>query len=574
VAVVESESEDGLAAVFLSRAAVIEMAPVAGPAPAVRCRIRAPLGSPLFLAVAAGPGRADLERTLRGVRRLGVAGLVRQRLERASVVAEARLALRSDDGALDRAVGWAKRRLDAFLGDVPGVGRSLLAGHGLSQPGWRDGRPGAAWFFGRDAAWAALALLAEGEYSLVRQVIRFLGDRQDVAGRVLEEATTSGQFHYDAADTTPLFLLVVARYLAWSGDRDFVASIWPHVERAYAACLASDVDGDGLIESRPPGGRGPSAFGTERVTLYLTTLWLAALRHLARSAKLLGHERLAAECWARAARVTAAVESRFYDAARGLYALELGEGGAPSWAQTAAQAAAVHLGSANPVHAKPFLEALEGPAFSTAWGVRVLPTDHPQFLPAGALSGAVWPLATGWAALAQYRAGQGEAGLGHLHANAALALARSRGAFDEMLHGLEERAVGGCTDHAASAAMVLLPLVEGLLGVEPDAPGGRLVVAPQLPAQWTHLEVRGLRCGDSGYDFRLQRRDGLLTVVVRHVLGPGLWVTLAPWLPTLPTGVEVDGEAVQPEVTGWGAGLRCAVSLEGAAEHEVRYSVK
>ena len=46
-----------------------------------------------------------------------------------------------------------------------------------------------------------------------------------------------------------------------------------------------------------------------------------------------------------------------------------------------------------------------------------------------------------------------------------------------MLHGLEERSVGGCPDRAWSAAMVVLPFVEGLLGVEPDAPAGRLTIA-------------------------------------------------------------------------------------------------
>ncbi|OYV72817.1 MAG: hypothetical protein B7Z72_03925, partial [Gemmatimonadetes bacterium 21-71-4] len=574
VSVVEAESEDGIAAVFVSRAAVVEMAGVAGAAPAVRCRIRAPLGTPLYLAVVAGTDRADFDRTMRGVRRLGVAGLVRQRLQRASIVAEARLGVRTGERAFDQAFAWAKRRLDAFLGDVPGVGRSLLAGYGTSQPGWGDGRPGAAWFFGRDACWTGLALLAGGEYSLVRQTIRFLGDRQDVTGKVLHEATTSGQFHFDAADATPLFLLLVGRYLAWSGDRDFVASIWPHVERAYAYCLAADGDGDGLMEHLGVGqGVASDAFGAQR-TLSLAALWQAALTHLAAAATVLGHGRLAADCWARAARVTAAIESRFYDPAQGLYALELREDGTPIWTQTAAHALPLLLGSANPVHAKRFLEALGGPDFSAGWGVRLLPLGDPRFEPGGALTGAVWPLVTGWAALAEYRAGLAEPALRHLRANIGLAFNRERGAFDELLHGLEERAAGGCPQRASSAAMVVLPFVEGLLGVEPDAPAGRLTVAPQLPDAWAHLEVRGLRCGESAYDLTFHRREGELTISLHRTLGPGLRVTLAPRLPSLPTRVEADGETLRPEVTGWGAGLRCAVSFEAASEHRVRYLSK
>ncbi len=575
VALVSSESDDGVMAVFLSRGARIEMQRASGGAPAVRCRIRTTLGSPLFVAIVGGANQAELQRTLRGIRRLGIAGLVRQRAQRAAVVTEARLAVRTDDSAFDRALEWAKRRLDAFLGDVPGVGRSLLAGYAAAQPGWGDGRPGAAWFVGRDACWASFALLAEGEYSLVRQVIRFLGDRQDVTGKVLHEATTSGQFRFDAADSTPLYLLLVARYLAWSGDREFVASIWSHVERALTFCLSTDGDGDGLIEHTDVGdGSGTGALGGERVSLYLAALWQAALRGLAGAAEVLGQDRFAADCWARAARVTAAIEDRFYDAGRGSYACALGADGAPSWTQSAVHAVPLLLGSANPVRAKSLLEALGGDAFSARWGVRMLPVTDQQFESSGRDTGAVRPILTGWAALAEYRAGLGETAFRHLRANADLAFSRQRGAFDEALDGLEERAAAGCPDRAWSAGMVVLPLVDGLLGVEPDAAAGRITVAPQLPAAWDRLEVLGLRCADSAYNLRLQRHDGELTVTLRRTLGPGLAVTLAPWLPTLPTAVEVDGREIRPEVTGWGAGLRCAVTLAAADLHEVRFVLK
>jgi hypothetical protein len=36
--------------------------------------------------------------------------------------------------------------------------------------------------------------------------------------------------------------------------------------------------------------------------------------------------------------------------------------------------------------------------------------------------------------------------------------------------------------------------------------------------------------------------------------------------------VEVDGEAVKPEVTAWGGAVRCTASFEASGEHEVRFN--
>jgi glycogen debranching enzyme len=288
----------------------------------------------------------------------------------------------------------------------------------------------------------------------------------------------------------------------------------------------------------------------------------------------LGEARFAAECWAQAARAGAAIEGDFYDEERGSYALDLRPDGARSWTQTALHAVPVLLGAANPVRARGFLDAVAGEGFSAPWGVRLVPTGDPHFNPKGYHSGAVWPLFTGWAALAEYRAGRGGAAFRHLDANVRLAFARQRGAFDEVLHGLEERAAGVCPNQAWSAAMVIAPLVEGLLGAVPDAPGGKLTLAPQLPEQIGWLEIVGLRCGESVLDLKISRRASLLAVAVRRAMGPPLWLTVAPWCEVVPSRVEVDGQQVKPDLGPWGGGNRSAVSFQASAEHEVRFTLE
>jgi glycogen debranching enzyme len=573
-AVVATESDDGVAAIFASRPVELSLRSVhTSGVPVVECTIAAPLGVPLRLAVVGGSSRADLDRSLRAVARLGVSGLVRQRMQRAATVREARITLRAPEDRIPRALEWAKRRLDLFVGDVPGVGRSLLAGYAASQAGWGEARPGYAWFFGRDACWSAFALLAAGEHSVPRQVIRFLGDTQDVTGKVIHEVTTSGQHHYDAADATPLYLLLVARYFAWTADRDFVRAIWPHVERALAFCLTTDRDGDGLIENTRVGHgwieSGPMSGA--HATLDLSSVWVAALEGLARTAEALGESSMAADCRARSARAGEAISSRLFDGRRRLHALDLRADGTRTWTQTALHAVAVVLGITTPERAAKWLDLVAGEAFSTPWGVRLLPSTDPLFSPSSYHGGTVWPLLTGWASCAEYRAGRVEAGFRHLAANASLAWYRQLGAFDEVLHGLEERGAGVCADQAWSAAMVIAPVVEGLFGVEPDAPNGRLTIAPALPAAWDWMEARGIRCGETVVDVRLKRRAQSLDIALRRTSGPPVWLTLAPWLGTAASHVEVDGERLAARVTTVGTLMRSAVALQVGGEHEVRF---
>src|SRR2546423_10097949 len=125
----------------------------------------------------------------------------------------------------------------------------------------------------------------------------------------------------------------------------------------------------------------------------------------------------------------------------------------------------------------------------------MLPRAHPLYAPNAYHAGAVWPLYTGWSALAAYETHRAGHAFRLLLANALLCYDRAKGAFDEVLHGDELRAAGVCPDQAWSAAMVVLPVVQGMLGARPDAPHHRLRLTPHWPREWTTASVRGLRVG-------------------------------------------------------------------------------
>ncbi|MDX2119898.1 MAG: GH116 family glycosyl hydrolase [Gemmatimonadota bacterium] len=491
----------------------------------------------LSLVLAAGSDAAEADRALDSLARRKLRAVRQERILHARRLEERLTRLETPEPALDRAFGWAKVRLDSFLAETPGVGRSLLAGYGGSRPGWGDGRPGYAWYFGRDACWTAFATLAMGDREIAKDVLRFLARTRDVSGKIIHEYTTSGLAHYDAADSTPLFLLLAGRYAAWSGDLALLDRLWPAVLAAYQYCLETDTDGDGLIENQRVGHgwieHGP--LGGLRVTLYLAACWLAALEALAPVAQARGATALADELTARAARARAAIATRFRTPEG--YALGLEASGQPRVHRTAMLAVPLLLGVIAPEDAAEWFDAVAAPGFSAPWGVRMIAADDPLFDPAGYHQGAVWPLYTGWVSLAEWRGGRWPAALAHLRANADLAEERARGAFDEVLHGLERRGAGICPDQAWSAAMVVSPAVEGLWGVVPDALAGAVRVAPWLPPDWSEMSLRGLRVGATTLDLRLRRRPGRVVLRVERTHGPRL--RLHATLPGLPASAAV-----------------------------------
>lgn len=476
----------------------------------------------LSLVLAAGSDAMETDRALDSLARRKLRAVRQERILHARRLEERLTRLETPEPALDRAFGWAKVRMDALLAETPAVGRSLLAGYAGSRAGWGDGRPGYAWYFGRDACWTSFATLAMGDREIAKDVLRFLARTRDVSGKVIHEYTTSGLAHFDAADSTPLFLLLAGRYAAWSGDLAFLDRLWPAVLAAYRFCLETDTDGDGLIENHRVGHgwieHGP--LGGLRVTLYLGACWLAALEALAPVARARGEAALADELAERAARARTAIVTRFRTSEG--YALGLEADGRPRMHRTAMLAVPLLLGAIVPDDAADWFDAVASPRFSAPWGVRMIAADDPLFDPAGYHQGAVWPLYTGWVSLAEWRGGRWPAALAHLRANADLAEERALGAFDEVLHGLERRGAGICPDQGWSAAMVVSPAVEGLWGVTPDALANAVQVAPWLPPAWSEMSLRGLRVGATTLDLRLRRRPGRMVLRVERTHGPRL----------------------------------------------------
>jgi hypothetical protein len=381
--------------------------------------------------------------------------------------------LESDDPELVEAVEWAKWRLSTYRVHVPGLGTSLVAGYGRSGNGeFGDGRPGYAWFFGRDACWTALACLAAGQHESAREVLEFLGRHQDVTGKVPHECTTNGVVHYDAADSSPLYLLLAARYLAATGDGASVRHEWPHIQSAYEFCLSTDSDGDGLIENANV-GHGWVEFGRlggHYVSLYLAGVWVAALGELEDAARALGELAFADELAYRAAAARASLELSFFDPLEARYANGRLPDGRLDMAETIMTAVPLALGAVRAERCERWLDRVATEDFTAPWGVRLVPRSDPEYDPDGYHAGSAWPLYSGWVSLAEFRAGRTEAARRHWEAVLRLYRTGSLGAWPEAVQGDEPRSIGVTSDQAWSTAAALFPLLE--LGRDSRNPRG------------------------------------------------------------------------------------------------------
>ena len=410
---------------------------------------------------------------------------------------------------LDGALTWAIHRLDMFMARTPDGGVGLLAGYASSRDGWGESRPGYAWFFGRDACWCADAMLAAGMFEEVRAIIRHLASTRDITGKVIHELTTSGVAHYDAADSTPLFLRLVAAYHEWTGDDETVHEHWGAVRDALEFVASTDRDGDGLPENTGVGHgwieSGP--LGGGMVTSYLAAIWIDALRRLRRVAERLDETSVATACQRLVTHAERGFADRLRDPATGRVALQLQRDGARQSDLTALSAVPIALGVDDDASADDVLETLTSSAFCAPWGVRLLPTTDPRYHPGGYHVGAVWPLFTGWTALACFERGHSGAGHRLVGANAGLWTQHEKGAFAEVLDGDTGEAAGVCPDQAWSAAMVVAPLIYGVWGVQPDATARVVRLGLQLPTDWTSAAIEGLRVGQASLDVRVKREE-------------------------------------------------------------------
>jgi hypothetical protein len=116
----------------------------------------------------------------------------------------------------------------------------------------------------------------------------------------------------------------------------------------------------------------------------------------------------------------------------------------------------------------------------------------------------VWPLFTGWASLAEFKYYNYLQGYSHLMSNILIYKYWGLGFIEEVINGEIYEPFGVCHHQCWSETMALQPVIEGMLGYQPDALKHQITLKPWFPADWDMVSISGIRIGDEKIDMSVQ----------------------------------------------------------------------
>jgi glycogen debranching enzyme len=410
---------------------------------------------------------------------------------------------------------------------------------------------GIPWFaapFGRDSLITAFQTLAF-QPAIAKGTLRFLAHfqgervdpwREEEPGKIIHEmrfgekanlGETPHTRYYGSVDSTPLFLILYAETLAWTGDTALRDELWPNVQRAleWIDCYG-DRDGDGYVEyaaSRSEGGlrnqgwkdsedsiahadgslaEGPIAL--VEVQAYVVD----AKRRIAAIAEERGDHALAARLRTEADTLAERIRRDFL-IGPGEYAIALDGAKQPVRAIASNMGHLLFGGVLPPAEAAHCVERLLARDLDSGWGIRTLSRHHPRYNPMSYHNGSVWPHDNSLIAFGMKRAGFDEAAnriaTGIVEASQHFHRQRLPELFcgfqrDQRYFSAPAEYPVSCAPQAWAAGSTLL-LLRTILGITPLPNGVRL--RPRLPLWLQEVRVSGLRIGQASLDFAVNAQN-------------------------------------------------------------------
>ncbi len=421
-------------------------------------------------------------------------------------------------------------------------GCGSVGGYGPSRAARR---PQYAWFFAGDGLIAIDALVNSGDYSRAREALTFIAKYQNARtgmmwhelaqGVAPDEWAANYPYMFVHVDITFQYLIAVERYIAASGDRQFLEQNWPGLEAAYRYCqsLVSRQDGLPRIPSNKEGIDEQDRMSED---LSLSMGWVNAAAAFARLATLSGHAPLAEEASRSSERARNSAAGRYWDDARDTWIDGYDVSGGAIFRGSEGALELVAAGILDRRKSDLILDRIASPDFQTDWGTREVGAGSPFFDPDSYGSGGV--------------SGPGAAGAGTVYwlqhrPAVAFPIWRSLvpwGTLDSLGH-MHELLTGdvyrqqeeSVPEQTWSSAAFLSAAVRGLLGLSRDAQANRVQFSPHLPAGWDTLAVSNIEVAGGRLALTIARVPGGLKLSAQNSGAPLPFV----YSPEIPLGAQI-----------------------------------
>jgi len=441
----------------------------------------------------------------------------------ASILQRARI--RIPDQRLQEVYSWVRINAEWLVRDVPGIGRGLSGGL-MEYP----------WWFGTDASYSLQALMATGDFALVKQTLRLLRSQSAKAngnGRILHEVTTNGGVSNPGnTQETAQFIYTVGRFLQWSGDLDFAREMYPAMTQGLH-WLLSDMDRNGNLF--PEGYGIMEVLGLNKEVIDVAVYTQLALEGAARVAGALGDVQAAARYREQAAQLATRINQRFWLENEVSYGDFYG---------TREEAIGVAEGAIKQINLKGAEEVTERdrqsigfyqelrrkwsglPDTTRAWitnenwvivtpvetgiaprdrAIRLLDRirkenvgEYGPYLSATDKQ-AMMTISTGVQAVAEAKYGRMDQALWYVDKIVETFNRKLPGSISEMMPDY------GCFTIAWTSYGIVVPLILHVFGIEPDAPNQTVILDPKLPSDWEDISIEDLPIGNNLISFSRAR---------------------------------------------------------------------
>lgn len=445
--------------------------------------------------------------------------------------------LESNNHLFERAFGRAKRDLAALALRVATRNGSVLVT-----------AAGIPWFvtlFGRDSIIAGLqsliltpmfakgALLALAERQ-GKAVNEFNGEQP---GAIVHEvrfgelAITREVPHalfYATIDATPLFLMLVGEYFNWTGDLRLIKRLKPNIEAALQWIdKYGDFDGDGYVEYRKEsvswkdsynsivfnsGEKAKPPIAVSEVQAYV----FAAKMAIADIYKHLGNEGRSLELKKQAADLKRRFNEDFWLEKEQYYALAL-DGNKNQVDPIASNAGhLLYCGIVPQKRAKAVASHLMNANMFSGWGIRTLSTEAAAYNPVSYHNGSVWPHDNAIIAAGLKKYGFIKETNRIIEAMVEASQFFEGNRLPELFCGYERGDFSFPVDYPTSsspqawAASAVPFFLTTLLGLEPKAHDGKLILKPSLLSNMNYLGIHGISIGPNLINVHMKKQNGRL----------------------------------------------------------------